>query len=394
MAIHLALVGSDTFVSTVMRAVSFDDVRFSPFIYHHPKEAATIAQQLGSFDAVFFSGSFPYAYALPYLKETLAHHVVQDETVLLTTLLHASVTQHVPLDRLTMDVNDPERLASIFASLPDMARPNVMKIDPDVSFTDVFTFHASKQPHDASLAVTSIERVHHELLDAGYNSQLMIEPIRTIVVHVEKLIERVRHAQADAAQFAVVLYASTTPGLQTYLAALPHHGHVEVHSDTTSLLTTKGVIERALQIETLAPSDEETKIGIGYGPDYQTAHDHATIAISASTHHPIRIIDASKKLSFPGTDETIAYRVTEDRAFDLMKRLGISPANVSKIIGFAKQTHEFTAKEMTAYLHVSRRTTERLIKKLFDAGYVEVIGEEMSYAQGRPRSVYKFKLPT
>lgn len=394
MAIHLALVGSDTFVSTVMNAVSFDDVRFSPFPYQHPKEAAHIAQQLGSFDAVFFSGSFPYAYAVPHLKGILAHHVVQDETVLLTTLLYASLTQHVPLDRLTMDVNDPERLTSILATLPGIVQPDVMKIDPDVSFPDVFTFHASKQPEAATLAVTSIERVHDELIEAGFNSLLMIEPTRTIVHHIEKLIEQVRHAQAEAAQFAVVHYDSTTPTLQNHLASFPHYGHIEIDSDKTTLLTTKGVIERALEENALGPVEEETIIGIGYGPDYQTANAHATIARSASTLHQIRIIDATKQLSFPGLDETISYRVTEDRTFDLMKQLGISPANVSKIIRFAKQTHEFTAKEMTDFLHVSRRTTERLIKKLVDADYVEVIGEEMSYAQGRPRSVYKFKLTT
>ena len=74
----------------------------------------------------------------------------------------------------------------------------------------------------------------------------------------------------------------------------------------------------------------------------------------------------------------------------LAKETQLSPLNISKIIAFNKgrQNTQFTAHDLSEYLQVTRRTTERILKKLVDKDYVRVAGEEMSYQQGRPRTVY------
>ncbi|TCI43585.1 MULTISPECIES: HTH domain-containing protein [unclassified Exiguobacterium] len=397
MSLHLAIVGSADFVATITAlAPDYEDVRFAYYTYQHPHEAATIAKQLGSFDGVFFSGSFPYSYALPYLSTNMAHHVVQDETVLLTTLLSAALTRAVSLEHVSIDVIEPRRLAAILSSLPAVTTPpRLMKIHPDVDFQDVFAFHADLQPAQTNLALTSIERVHRQLQEQGYESQLMIEPPSTIRYHLEQLIQRVRQLLADNAQFSIILYDTDSEALRDHLATVHYiGGHLETtDGPSTALLTTKGETISALEENTLAPASFDSSIGIGYGTQYQQAYEHAQIALSAATDERVRIVDDSKRLSFPKRDDVTSYRVTEEVAFDIVKQVGISPANAGKIIRFSKRKLEFTAKELTDYLNVSRRTTERLIKKLHDAYLVSVIGEEMSYAQGRPRAVYKFNFP-
>lgn len=397
MSIHLAIVGSSDFVATITAlAPDYEDVRFAYYTYQHPQEAASIAKQLGSYDGVFFSGSFPYSYALPYLSTNMAHHVVQDETVLLTTLLSAALTRAVSLEHVSIDVIEPKRLATILSSLPEVTTPpHLLKIHPDVDFQDVYAFHANLQPVQTNLALTSIERVHCQLQEQGYESQLMIEPPSTIRLHLEQLIQRIRQHLADNAQFSIILYEADSKALREHLATVHYlGGHLETTEEASiALLTTKGETVNALEESTLALTTGEERIGIGYGTHYQQAYEHAQIALSAATDERIRIVDDSKRLSFPRRDDVIPYRVTEELAFDIVKQVGISPANAGKIIRFSKRKLEFTAKEMTDYLNVSRRTTERLIKKLHDAHLVSVIGEEMSYAQGRPRSVYKFNFP-
>lgn len=397
MSIHLAIVGSSDFIATITAlAPDYEDVRFAYYTYQHPQEAASIAKQLGSYDGAFFSGSFPYFYALPYLSTNMAHHVVQDETVLLTTLLSAALTRAVSLEHVSIDVIEPRRLAAILSSLPEVTTPpHLMKIHPDVDFQDVFAFHANLQPAQTNLALTSIERVHYQLQEQGYESQLMIEPPSTIQHHLEQLIQRIRQHLADNAQFSIILYKTDSKALREHLAAVHYlGGHLEMTEEASIvLLTTKGETVNALEESTLAPVSGGDRIGIGYGTHYQQAYEHAQIALSAATDERIRIVDDSKRLSFPKRDDVIPYRVTEELAFDIVKQVGISPANAGKIIQFSKRKLEFTAKEMTDYLNVSRRTTERLIKKLHDAHLVSVIGEEMSYAQGRPRAVYKFNFP-
>ncbi|WP_419392926.1 helix-turn-helix domain-containing protein [Cytobacillus praedii] len=79
----------------------------------------------------------------------------------------------------------------------------------------------------------------------------------------------------------------------------------------------------------------------------------------------------------------------------IAQKAKLSPANLSKLIQFGKerQSHHFTAADLSEYLQVTRRTTERIIKKLADHGYISTVGEEMTYQQGRPRAVYILNLP-
>lgn len=396
MSIHIAIVGSHEFVTTIRSLGTPDDVRFTFYPYEHPLEAADIAKALGSFDGVFFSGSFPYTYATPSLQTVASHHVVQDETVLLTTLLYATLTYAVSLDQLSIDVVDPERLTSIFNSFPNRAStPAVMKIEPHIDFEDVIAFHTEHRTKGKKLAVTSIEQVHRQLSRDECNSLLMIEPHTTVEHHLNMLIQQIRRKFADNAQFAIVLFGSNDKALLDHLRAVRYiGGHIESTDDgRITLLTTRGEANHALETGTIAPTNEYL-IGVGYGTHYQQAYEHANIALSAASEERIRIVDDSKRLSFPNREDHIPYRVTEAPLFDVIKQSGISPVNIGKILQFSKRSLEFTAKELTDHLGVSRRTTERLIKKLLDAQLIEVIGEEMSYNQGRPRAVYKFNFPT
>lgn len=396
MSIHIAIVGSHEFVATIRTLGAPEGVRFAYHPYEHPHEAAVIAKTLGSFDGVFFSGSFPFTYAAPYLQNVATHHVVQDETVLLTTLLYATLTHSVPLDQLSIDLVEPERLTSILESFPNHAStPAVMKIEPSIAFEDVITFHTEHRAKQAKLAVTSIEQVHRQLVRDGYHSLLMIEPRTTVERHLDMLIQRIRRQFADDAQFAIIRFETDDKALLEHLKVVRYlGGHIESTDDgRITLLTTRGETNNALDTSTLSPTGDY-RIGIGYGTQYQQAYEHAEIALSAASKERIRIVDDSKRLSFPNREDRIPYRVTEVAVFDVIKQAGISPVNIGKIMQFSKHHLEFTAKELTDHLAVSRRTTERLIKKLHDAQLIEVIGEEMSYNQGRPRAVYKFNFPT
>jgi predicted transcriptional regulator len=53
----------------------------------------------------------------------------------------------------------------------------------------------------------------------------------------------------------------------------------------------------------------------------------------------------------------------------------------------------FTSADLAEYLQLTRRSAERMIKKLHDHGYIKVVGEEMIYKQGRPRAIYQLNMP-
>ena len=88
-------------------------------------------------------------------------------------------------------------------------------------------------------------------------------------------------------------------------------------------------------------------------------------------------------------------KTTEPALVEMAEKTKLSPANISKLMQYSliRQTKQFTANDLALYLDVSRRTAERTLKKLVDYKYATIIGEEMTYRQGRPRALYEFNFP-
>ncbi|WP_214826346.1 hypothetical protein [Exiguobacterium algae] len=397
MSIHIAVVGSPAFIQHIVKGSSLPDVRIEGFPYDDPREAKDIAHQLHFFDGVFFSGSFPYTYAMERANLPYAHHVIQDDVILLTSLLYVSTIHHVRLDDLSIDLVQASRLDTIFESFPNTLSPmHVKQLNPYMDFEDLIAFHKQLQDSGATqLALTSVEQVHRRLLNDGYASQLMIEPKERTLHHFNDFLQQIRLKKSDQSQFAILHYSNSS---EETLAHVSDHQFFDgklLQSDEegVTILSNKGKIETAISNGVVLPDLSSVHVGIGYGSDYQRALDHARLALYAESERLMRIVDDSKRLMFSDQPSPIHFRVTQTRVYDMMKQTGMSPTNIEKLIHFSQDQLEFTAKELTDYLHVTRRTTERLIKRLVDAKLVHAIGEEMSYSQGRPRTVYKFQFP-
>lgn len=398
MSIHIAVVGSPAFIQQIIKdSSSLPDVRIEGFPYDDPREAEDIADQLLFFDGAFFSGSFPYTYATEKANIPYAHHVVQDDVVLLTSLLYLTLTQHMRLEDISIDLVDMSRLESIFASFPSHVPSSQVKLlNPYMNLDDLFAFHEQLQESGTTrFALTSVEQVHRRLLSSGYASQLMIEPKERILHHFHEFLQQIRLKKSDQSQFAVLFYSDASEDTLNHMREHHYFGGklMESTQDGIVLLSNKGKIESAMSNGYILLEDTPGHVGIGYGSDYQRAFEHARLALHTTSNATIRIVDDSKRITFTDQPAPIHFRVTQTRVYDMMKQTGMSPTNIEKLIRFSTNQLEFTAKELTDYLQVTRRTTERLIKKLVDAKLVHAIGEEMSYSQGRPRNVYKFQFP-
>ncbi|WP_214775334.1 hypothetical protein [Exiguobacterium sp. s37] len=397
MSIHIAVVGSPSFIQQVRNGSSLSDVRIEGFPYDDPREAKDIATKLLFFDGVFFSGSFPYTYAMEEANLPFAHHVVQDDVVLLTSLLYVTLTQQLRIEELSIDLVDASRLESILASFPShMSPPKVKELSPYMNFEELISFHEQLQRNGTTrFALTSVERVHRHLVENGFASQLMIEPEERILHHFHDFIQQIRLNKSDQSQLAVLFYSDASEDTLNHVTTHHYFGGklMETTQDGIVLLSSKGKIDSAMSNGSILSENISGHVGIGYGSDYQRAVEHAELALHTTNNAAIRIVDDSKRMTFTDQPTPIHFRVTQTRVYDMMKQTGMSPTNIEKLIHFSMDHLEFTAKELTDHLNVTRRTTERLIKKLVDAKLVHPIGEEMSYSQGRPRTVYKFQFP-
>lgn len=143
------------------------------------------------------------------------------------------------------------------------------------------------------------------------------------------------------------------------------------------------------------------KMAFGTGETLLDAIENSQSALEFSAKdstHSFYLLDTNKKLHgpYPQSTEAIRMKIDEPILMEISTKTKLSPANISKLIGFSnsRNSKQFTANDLALYLDVTRRTAERTLKKLADFDYVKVVGEEMAYKQGRPRALYEFNFST
>lgn len=105
------------------------------------------------------------------------------------------------------------------------------------------------------------------------------------------------------------------------------------------------------------------------------------------------LVTKDKEVIGPLNEDLKAFHLkSEDRTvLHVAEETGISVATINKLVAFIRlrRDNRFTATDLAAYLQVSRRSAERILKKLADKEFVRAVGEEQPYQQGRPRALYR-----
>lgn len=75
----------------------------------------------------------------------------------------------------------------------------------------------------------------------------------------------------------------------------------------------------------------------------------------------------------------------------IAEKIKISVATLSKVSTFLRLRNykAFSSNDLSDYIQFSKRSAERLIKKLVDNELIKVVGTEQPYQRGRPRAIYK-----
>jgi hypothetical protein len=178
----------------------------------------------------------------------------------------------------------------------------------------------------------------------------------------------------------------------------------QVKPNLYALYSTQGKIEDLINHHMLHDffenDQEHIKVGFGYGETIFEADQNSEIALHFAKKEGEEscayILTEEKELSGPFPQEYKQQRLVIDHPdfLKMAKQTTLSPANLSKIIQFgqSKNARHFTTVDLANYLKVTRRSTERILKKLADHGFVLVVGEEMTYQQGRPRAIYQLNI--
>jgi hypothetical protein len=414
LATKIAVIGSREFLNKILTvAVQVPDITIEPYIYQQPQEAYELVKNLKPCDVIFFSGALPYYFSKKQLEELTLPKLIltQDEIAVAASLLAITHKGKIPIERISIDLFDASNINHVLSE--SEIRIECLKImdfkqqmlEGSFNLESIVQFHFNLWKQGVTeTALTSVHSVYHQLQSLGVPAIRMVDPQISLLRGLQTAKDQADLFKSKAAQVAVG-YLSLQDPQQEQMANLAHtlNAYIQpLNQNLFVLYSTRGEIDKNRLNEFLEKWQGTIISGFGFGSTVKEAEQHGKIALRFAekelTSKCGYILTEDKELVGPFPYEHKQHSLKNDHPelLQIAKETKLSPANLSKIIEFGKsrQSRQFTSVDLTDYLQVTRRSTERIIKKLVDTGYVKVIGEEMVYNQGRPRAIYELHIPT
>lgn len=413
MKVTIALVGSQEFCRQAENIVLPHNMCIDYYQYDSPSEAPRLLEVLKPCHAILFSGSLPYE-ASEKILQTIsipAFYIQQNEHTIAITLLYLASEKNMAIHDISIDIKERTHIEQILQDLDplsSMQKPAIHELQSNSDLQAVVNFHLEHFRNGMSkMALTSVHAVYDQLQAAGIPALRMLDPASNILRAMEHAVQQADFARSEATKIAVgvlqvhqpeELPQETIETLANYLQA-----QWKEKEDNFFFYTTLGTIEFVLALKAFVQFCESlhpvSTLSFGLGQTMIEASDNAMSALQLGKqeiHKGIFMLDEHKKLHgpLPATKPSIAMRLDDPDLLKISERTTLSPAVISKLKQFDqfRQSTPFTANDLAGYLAVSRRTAERTIKKLMDQQYIDTVGEEMTYSQGRPRALYKLKI--
>ncbi|PIC86228.1 hypothetical protein CSV72_09590 [Sporosarcina sp. P20a] len=413
MKVTIALVGSQEFCRQAENIVLPHNMCIDYYRYDSPSEAPRLLEVLKPCHVILFSGSLPYE-ASEKILQTIsipAFYIQQNEHTIAITLLYLASEKNMAIHDISIDIKERTHIEQILQDLDPLSsvqKPAIHELQSNSDLQAVVNFHLEHFRNGKSkMALTSVHAVYDQLQAAGIPSFRMLDPASNILRAMEHAVQQADFARSEATKIAVGVLQVHQPEelpqrtieiLANYLQA-----QWKEKEDNFFFYTTLGTIEFVLALKAFVQFCESlhpvSTLSFGLGQTMIEATDNAMSALQLGKQEinkGVFMLDEHKKLHgpLPATKPSIAMRLDDPDLLKISERTTLSPAVISKLRQFDqfRQSTPFTANDLAGYLAVSRRTAERTIKKLMDQQYIDTVGEEMTYSQGRPRALYKLKI--
>lgn len=301
------------------------------------------------------------------------------------------------------------------------------------------------QAHKVDVVLTSIHAVYDRLKAKGVDCVRMIDSEENMMASLKRAKAVGQLEKSKRAQIAVGIVALDRLARQTDDGTQAHNDtlindDIQSHDDTKTaihkmrralaqfanrmnasvqyvdeekgkmmLYSTRGGVEhvtnRFRDMRFLYALEEALQMtvraGFGFGVTAKDAEEHAQIALAHARQ------TEGMSSAFIVTEEQLVIgplnvtrevdrkkyhlRTVDKHIQRIAQQTRLSVSNVTKVLAFnrARGGERFTSHQLADYLGVSRRTAERILKKLHEERFVHVVGEEQPYQHGRPRAVYE-----
>lgn len=433
---RIAAISSEQFISRILKYEElFPDIKITPFIYDYPTESEDLIDRIVDCDVLLFAGPLPYYLAQEKLKNKNwpAVFIPVDEYTITLSIFHAMLHQSDGLKQISIDIPEASYINQVSEELGiDTSGWSVYihDIENPLQFNaeEIIQFHkAHYETNKSTFVLTCVEIVQRRLSQLGIPCSLMLDPEKNIKDTLNKAIMQAQISIGKSSQVAAGFFVFNQQEvvgndleslkndaiivLQKHLLDLVKETETSIQQleiDQLILYGTRGSVEQLVDKTNLFPFLRKIdkfpgitiSMGFGFGSTLKEAEDNARIGLFYAQKNQdvcnVYLVTDEKEVIGPLHSNTTSYYLKSDskRVLEIAEKTGISVSSLSKLHHFLKlhPDNQVTANELAEYLKISRRSAERLLKKLKDQHYVEKVGEEQPYQKGRPRSLYRISL--
>ncbi|MGO4889594.1 transcriptional regulator [Anaerobacillus sp. MEB173] len=433
-----AIVTPDMIETTREIAATIEDLCLTIDVFCDPKEAKDLAMKhLEENDILLFGGPIPYLVAHDFFKRNEISmnkpmiYVPYNEISIyrgLFKMLKTAETNHDQPFQFSIDYPAESEIRECLEELEISIEQTFTKecgFNEDLD--DLAQFHYRLwEKKQVQAVITSVYSVYHQLKGLGLPTY-RISPAKSSIRNTIKqaLLEGKNLHQVES-QIAIGLigiheshsgkrwgdsdYKIKRKKLELQQLLIDFGEDIQAIIDWSDhgeirFITTRGQIESITNhfqsIDILQRIEEELHltafIGIGFGSTAHEAEFKAYEGFSKAKSHDNSscfIVELDGHVHGPiGESAQLTYSVRSNHPelLTIAKTAGLSIGTINKLLAFNENlsTKTFTAHDLANGFGITIRSARRILSKLEEHHYVNIIGEEQPISRGRPRQIYK-----
>lgn len=378
-------------------------------------------------EAVLYAGLLSYERGkeLPQLKEKLQFYIPYDAFGLLK-ILYELAQKNIDLENVSFDTADTSIFQDIFrdADFVQKHPSHVLEFDPKDSLSNMIKFHEKLyREGKTKFAVTSASCCMNELLKKGIPCKTIF-PIGAAISRAIEQVERAyenRSSQGNriaiinienqflAGQYGEDMKRTIRKRLEMHVkhnARLLCGNYINIGADKCIILTNRRYADEATaHFTTTLPLMEEISsiegirvdIGIGFGAAANLAMENSLYALKQAKKNQkgaCMVLSEESELIGPlgkCNMERLFFRYRDDEITRLAQMTCSSVTTMGRIMeGVHCLGNEFTVGDLQAFVHINKKSLERIVRQLHFKGVVSVVGQEARQDKGKPRRIYRF----
>lgn len=437
----IGIVGHLDNIKRIQRVIdnSFSNIRGEPIEIHDMRQVQTtvnyLKEHINDFDGIIYTGKILYDIMNHRMhSQNPWVHLDNDESQLQRIFLEATLKQGLDITKISIDSYTEEMVQAIYSGFgyergQYHARVSDIDIFHDSLIEDLVDFHKNHfLAHLGAIAITGISTVHKHLLADGVPSMLLISNENAIKNKLYDLLRKIKFKDMSVSQIVVismeidldneydltseneysVMLQKTQITEEVYKFAQRIQAAVVETEKNYMLFTTRQILEfetnNLRELSILRSIHQKTShtisVGIGFGITAREAKSNAVIGKNKAFKmggHQCFVVYDRKRLeritAFDKVDEN--EPVVHELPFkEISEKSGVSINKIYqlKCLMDLYKKDTFTSLELAQEFGNSLRSMNRMIEKLEQAGYIEVVGSKIIGKAGRPSRILRVGL--